>query len=297
MTCSKEKEVASGSMCGVPTTCTPTAAPVAMGLGRGLRASGCNVEVDLCGLSAETPQRTPGASATNLFCDEQGLGKVALSTLLAGLVPTLPVYHMALESGNLVFKKDGVVVDSIPTSSLRGTVTHPAYTLTETSTSYKLMKDGVLVSEVAKATAGGTVANYHLTIEGTHIKLVKNGVTVDDLPIPCTCSGCGTTNTPPVAVANAYSTVQGTTLTITDLLANDTDANGDTLTIDSVSTATSGTVTKVNGTTVQYVPATGFTGTATFNYTISDGKGGVATAPVTITVTASGNGGGGSNLL
>src|SRR5262249_43939902 len=39
--------------------------------------------------------------------------------------------------------------------------------------------------------------------------------------------------------------------------------------------------------TVTYTPATGFAGTDTFHYTISDGQGGTASAAVTVTVNAS----------
>ena len=258
---------------------------------------------------AETvAQRTPGAAATILFCDEQGLGKVALSTLLAGLAPApAPVYRLeAAVGGAITLKKDGVAVDTYQLCTLvapcttagggGGGGTLPVYTFALSGGNYELRKDGVAVSTVPIPNTGG--ADYRIAIEGNRIKLVKDGVAVDNLPIPCTCEGGGgTTNTPPVAVNNAYTTQQGVSLTITDLLANDSDADGNTLAIASVSVPTSGTATVVNSTTVQYVPAAGFVGIATFNYTITDANGGVATAQVTVTVTSSGGGNGGSNLL
>ena len=301
------------NMMGVPpgTVCS-TVTPTTLALGRGLRVSGCNAEVDLCGLAETVAQRTPGAAATILFCDEQGLGKVALSTLLEGLTPTAvnaPVYRLeAAVGGAISLKKDGVAVDTYQLCTLvapcttaggGGGGTLPTYTFALSGGNYELRKDGVAVSTVAVPNTGG--ADYRIAIEGNRIKLVKDGVAIDNLPIPCTCEGGGgTTNTTPVAVNNAYTTQQGVSLTITDLLANDSDADGNTLTIDSVSTPTSGTATVVNSTTVQYVPAAGFVGVATFNYTITDGHGGVATAQVSVTVTSAGGGGGGnggSNLL
>ena len=277
MTCPNDN-VAEGSMGGAAAGCAG-ATPTTLALGRGLRVSGCNAEVDLCGLAETVAQRTPGAAATILFCDEQGLGKVALSTLLEGLAPApAPVYRLeAAVGGAIALKKDGVAVDTYQLCTLVAPCT----------------------------TVGGGIvtpaADYHIAIEGNRIKLVKDGVAVDNLPIPCTCEGGGgTSNTPPVAVNNAYTTQQGVSLTITDLLANDSDADGNTLAIDSVSVPTSGTATVVNSTTVQYVPTAGFVGIATFNYTITDAHGGVATAQVTVTVTSSGGGGGGnggSNLL
>ena len=304
--------VAHGSMCGAPAGCNSATSPTTLALGRGLRVSGCNAEVDLCGLAETVAQRTPGAAATILFCDEQGLGKVALSTLIAGLVQPpapAPVYRLeAAVGGAITLKKDGVAVDTYQLCTLvapcttagggGGGGTLPAYTFALSGGNYELRKDGVAVSTVPVPNTGG--ADYHIAIEGNRIKLVKDGADVDNLPIPCTCEGGGgTTNTPPVAVNNAYTTQQGVSLTITDLLANDSDADGNTLAIASVSVPTSGTATVVNSTTVQYVPAAGFVGIATFNYTITDGHGGVATAQVTVTVTSSGGGGGngGSNLL
>ena len=309
MTCPNDN-VAEGSMGGAAAGCVG-ATPTTLALGRGLRVSGCNAEVDLCGLAETVAQRTPGAAATILFCDEQGLGKVALSTLLAGLAPEpAPEYRLeAAVGGAITLKKDGVAVDTYQLCTLvapcttagggGGGGTLPVYTFALSGGNYELRKDGVAVSTVSIPNTGG--ADYHIAIEGNRIKLVKDGVAVDNLPIPCTCEGGGgTSNTPPVSVNNAYTTQQGVSLTITDLLANDSDADGNTLAIDSVSVPTSGTATVVNSTTVQYVPAAGFVGVATFNYTITDAHGGVATAQVTVTVTSAGGGGGGnggSNLL
>jgi len=65
-----------------------------------------------------------------------------------------------------------------------------------------------------------------------------------------------------------------------DVLANDTDADTDALTITEAVSA-DGTVTIVNG-TLDFTPATDFTGDAVINYTITDGA---ATSSSTATVT------------
>jgi Ca2+-binding RTX toxin-like protein len=70
-------------------------------------------------------------------------------------------------------------------------------------------------------------------------------------------------------------------------LANDTDPDTDPLTVTAVSALTpanAGTVAINANTTVTYTPANGFLGAASFTYTISDGKGGTATATVNLTV-------------
>ena len=91
-------------------------------------------------------------------------------------------------------------------------------------------------------------------------------------------------NRPPVAVNDTATTPAGTPVTIA-VLTNDSDPDGDTITVTSVTQpATGGTVAIVSG-QPKFTPAAGFTGTATFTYTISDGRGGTATATVTVTVT------------
>jgi VCBS repeat-containing protein len=91
-------------------------------------------------------------------------------------------------------------------------------------------------------------------------------------------------NNPPEAVDDSDTTPQGTPVTI-NVLGNDSDPDGDTLTLDSVGPAGNGTVTS-NGNDVTYTPSGNFVGSDSFTYTVSDGNGGTDTATVTIIVTA-----------
>jgi VCBS repeat-containing protein len=71
------------------------------------------------------------------------------------------------------------------------------------------------------------------------------------------------------------------------VLSNDSDGDGDAIQIVSVTKPASGGTTIINPNgTIRYRAKPGFTGTDTFNYTIEDGNGGVATATVTVSVTA-----------
>ena len=72
--------------------------------------------------------------------------------------------------------------------------------------------------------------------------------------------------------------------TTIDVLANDTDPNGDTLTITEVTRAAHGSVVIANDELV-YSYQDDFAGTDTFAYTIVDGHGGSSTADVAVTVT------------
>jgi len=96
---------------------------------------------------------------------------------------------------------------------------------------------------------------------------------------------CYTPNTPPVANNDVISGYQGQAITVSaaSLLSNDTDKNGDRLTITSVQSSTHGTVAIV-GSNVVFTPSAYYVGPASFTYTITDGKGGYSTASVCVTV-------------
>ncbi|MBD3841091.1 MAG: DVUA0089 family protein, partial [Campylobacterales bacterium] len=89
----------------------------------------------------------------------------------------------------------------------------------------------------------------------------------------------------PTAITTDEDT--STIIPASTLLANDTDADGDTLTISSVQDATHGTVSLDADGNVVFTPEANYTGEATFTYTVSDGQGGSDTASVTVNVTGS----------
>ena len=95
-----------------------------------------------------------------------------------------------------------------------------------------------------------------------------------------------TPNAPPTAVDDAVMTFRNEPVVI-DVLANDSDDDGDALTITSVGEPTLGSTTLVEA-GIQYTPNDGATGTDTFSYTVSDGNGGTDEATVTVTITALG---------
>jgi PKD repeat protein len=87
-----------------------------------------------------------------------------------------------------------------------------------------------------------------------------------------TFSGLATDcNEPPVANADQAATSEDTAVTI-DVLANDTDPDGDTLTVSGVSGGANGTVTVNGDNTITYTPDSGYVGEDTFTYTAFDGE-------------------------
>jgi VCBS repeat-containing protein len=92
-------------------------------------------------------------------------------------------------------------------------------------------------------------------------------------------------NDAPVANADTATVAEDGTVSV-NVLSNDTDADGDTLTVSSVTQGAHGTVSINPDKTVQYTPVANYNGSDSFTYTISDGNGGTATATVTVAVTA-----------
>src|SRR4051812_15613207 len=91
-------------------------------------------------------------------------------------------------------------------------------------------------------------------------------------------------NHAPVAGADSASTPQDTAVVV-NVLANDSDPDGDALTLSMGSQPAHGTAA-LSGNGIRYTPAAGYQGSDSFSYSISDGRGGTATATVNVTVTA-----------
>lgn len=90
-------------------------------------------------------------------------------------------------------------------------------------------------------------------------------------------------NLGPVTSADSATLDEDTAVTL-DVLANDTDPNGDVLDLASFTPPNHGTVTR-NGDQLVYTPAADYFGNDTFTYTVTDGQGGTATATVDLTIT------------
>ncbi|MBI3673274.1 MAG: tandem-95 repeat protein, partial [Rhizobiales bacterium] len=94
----------------------------------------------------------------------------------------------------------------------------------------------------------------------------------------------GGSNTAPVAAADSVTINEDTPTTIA-VLGNDSDANGDPLTVTGTSLPGHGSVAiNVDG-TLTYTPTANYNGADSFTYTISDGHGGTSTATVSVGIT------------
>jgi hypothetical protein len=164
-------------------------------------------------------------------------------------------------------------------------------------------------------TAGTTyVASYHTNGNySTNSNYFTNSVVSGDLTAPASGNGVyayGATSIFPTNTSNAanywvdvvytksaqppvanndtgfvVSVNASTTIAASALLANDTDPNGQPLSITGVSNPSNGSVSyDANAKSVTFVPTTGYAGTASFTYSIADTSGGTASASVSLLV-------------
>ena len=90
-------------------------------------------------------------------------------------------------------------------------------------------------------------------------------------------------NNPPIANDDSATTGEDTSVAIA-VLDNDSDPDGDPLGVTTVGAPAHGTTIKNADDTVTYSPNLNYNGTDSFTYTVSDGKGGTASAGVTVII-------------
>ena len=164
-------------------------------------------------------------------------------------------------TGTVAVNSDGLSVDYTPAANFNGTETI-TYTVS----------DGALSANAANF--NGTETITYTVSDGTDTSEGTFTITVTAV------------NDAPVAVANTLTVDEDSSISNTDVIANDTDVEDDTLTLTAVSTDGTGTVAvNADGLSVDYTPAANFNGTETITYTVSDGALS-ANGTFTITVTA-----------
>ncbi|MDA9107634.1 tandem-95 repeat protein, partial [Flavobacteriaceae bacterium] len=196
----------------------------------------------------------PVATAQSVLVTEQ----IALTVTLSGTDPdgTTPSIYIieALPTSGTLSDNDTIITDEdLPLTTSSADVVYTSTSDTATSDSFTF--------KVNDGTDDSTAATVSLAITG-----------VNDVP---------------VAVANTITVVEDASITNTNVIANDNDVDGDTLSLTAATTAGSGTVAvNADGLSVDYTPAANFNGTEVITYTVSDGTLTDETGTFTITVTA-----------
>ena len=116
------------------------------------------------------------------------------------------------------------------------------------------------------------------------VQLIVNDGLLDSLPDTTLIIVNALENRPPSAVNDEATTPESVPVLI-DVLDNDSDPDGDPLTVTEVSSPAGGT-TAIEANQVRFTPDAGFSGVTSFTYGISDGRGGNSSATVMVTVTS-----------
>ena len=156
--------------------------------------------------------------------------------------------------------------------------------------------DGQAIVFAARLADGSALPDWltfdGLTFSGTAPRTVAGDVEIELLATDGLEQVSGTFtlsfaegNADPVANDDSFSATVPNGIAISEgvLTANDTDADGDVLTVTGVGAAGHGSVSFENG-VVTYIPELDFEGPDSFTYTVEDGYGGTSTATVNVTV-------------
>ena len=146
--------------------------------------------------------------------------------------------------------------------------------------------DGDPVQLVSITPNNGTLARV-LTLTGSRVQFVPDAFKYGDMAFTYTVTDGYKTSTGTIDInfakvnhkpfANTDGTYEGKqnipiTLKLADLIANDVDPDGDPISITAVYRGVNGNVV-MNGTDAVFTPRTGYFGTASFNYTLTDSLG------------------------
>ena len=138
------------------------------------------------------------------------------------------------------------------------------------------------LNETTKFHNGDASKNSHLSLRGSidDVRLYNRALSAEEI------SYLFNPNHAPNAVDDEVLTVASTEVILfgSSLLDNDSDRDGNSLTLTAVDNAVNGTVSLDEDGNVVFTPAAGFVGDASFDYTVDDGQGGSDTAIVKITV-------------
>ncbi|MEM5529870.1 cadherin-like domain-containing protein, partial [Gammaproteobacteria bacterium AS21] len=200
-----------------------------------------------------------GDDAQSLSVDDPALGTDAILSLNGLIELSAGTYKFKVNADDgyqiLIDGKQVAIVDRIQSPTITG---HAAFTI-NTSGFHKIEilywdQAGAYVFEPKLSKDDGT----YLELTSTNFN-IKNGYQTDE--------------------------DQAFRVSVAELLLNDTDEDGDTLSITEVSNGVNGTAALDGNGNIVFTPNADYVGEASYQYTVSDGNGGTDTATVSLTVT------------
>ncbi len=229
-----------------------------------------------------------------------GNGAIPVSANLAGLAPATTYYFRIRGDNAEQFQPQrGAVLSFTTLAGSAPSFSSPASTIFTEGTSGSFQFTALGAPAPSFSAAGSLPANVTLGIDGllSGTPAVGTGgsypltiTAANEIAPDATQAFTLVINRPPVARPDAVTTQRDTAISLpaANLMANDTDADDDAITLEGViaNSAQGGAVTLSAG-TLTYAPPLGFVGTDAFSYNIADGRGGFASGLVNVTVTES----------
>ncbi|MRR12123.1 hypothetical protein EG835_06570, partial [bacterium] len=252
---------------------------------------------------ANAPFGTPGPSETTVlggmsgFSGSQFVEQIVDLEAYAGRSDVyLWLAFDASSSGSSAQGYDGVWVDDFEVFDLDPGASGKTIVITADHTDAYQYMDGTSMASPHVAGIAGLLISEHPALS---VAEVKSAIMTSADPKPQLSGKCqsgarvnahavlAATNKSPVASADSYTTRENLALTVSapGVLANDSDADGDTMTAHKVSGPAHGTVTLTANGSFTYTPATNWFGTDSFTYQASDGMSNSIPATVTVVVT------------
>ena len=201
---------------------------------------------------------TNGVTSLFAFTHGRGVFKVTIPTSCATVSPVSQAFFSAGNTGSVTVTKNLSATAPCDWNA----VSNSSFITIDSGASGS--NNGTVNFTVAPNTTGSARVGT-LTVAGRNVTITQDAA--------------------PIANNDSATTDEDTPVDI-NVLANDSDPDGDTLIVSSVTQPANGTASINPDKTVHYAPALNFFGSDSFTYTIDDGHGGTATATVNVTVNA-----------
>lgn len=193
----------------------------------------------------------------------------AISMLLITVIPKRSLLE-AVNDAKTTAEDTAVAITVLDNDNDRDMTTVTLYAFTQ-PTHGGTTKSGTTITYTPDTNFNGTDSfTYTIKNVGGETKIATVTITVVAV------------NDAPFAENDTPQTTKNTSVLI-DVLDNDSDIDGDTMTITSVSVASHGTVV-IEDNQIRYTPATDFVGTDIFRYYVQDPSGLVAEARITVRI-------------
>ncbi len=235
------------------------------------------VSINANGTVAYAPQSNYNGSDSFTYSISDGQGGTATGTVTVAVTSANDAPAAATDTATVA--EDG----SVSIAVLANDTDADGDTLSVASVTQGT--NGTAVINPDKTVKYTPAANFHGTDAFTYTVADGNGGTAT-ATVTVTITSV---NDPPVAVADAATVGEDGSVNVT-VLANDTDVDGDTLSVASITQGAHGAVAINPDKTVRYTPAANYNGADSFTYTLADGNGGTATGTVAINVSAMNDG-------